>query len=312
MSWILRQAVAKRVLDRQLEEIDKEMNVRDTTHQKDLKDLRYEIQNQERLKEEKAARKRSGRRKLQVPDQRVKSHRDKGKSSPTKGVHFADHRHSIDISDLVRLHPDGVDSMDDIIRKPKKEEKGSEIINQMQSILNQTRDRSSKTPDEIWQERFHETFPDVAARIAISKTKSPNQPGSSTPKSSKSSENTKAPLPSYMQLAESRKPIQQGAGDVPSLNLGEQNGENRKIRVSFIKDSTNKTANRTGGKREGQSKNLYRVGDTDGAWRSARKARYLRGYDPPEMVLPKGDSGSFVFGRDFNEALVETSKPDEY
>jgi len=38
-------------------------------------------------------------------------------------------------------------------------------------------------------------------------------------------------------------------------------------------------------------------------WNDVRRCRYLRGYDPPEMLLPRGEINLFVFGRDENDIL---------
>ena len=39
-------------------------------------------------------------------------------------------------------------------------------------------------------------------------------------------------------------------------------------------------------------------------WDDVRKCRYLRGYDPPEMIMPN-NVNVFVFGKDENDIIEE-------
>ncbi|XP_060070061.1 uncharacterized protein LOC132550069 [Ylistrum balloti] len=81
--------------------------------------------------------------------------------------------------------------------------------------------------------------------------------------------------------------------------------ENDKYQCNFIKDLIDDDKSSTDSDKE-----TLEMSESDVIWDDVRRCRYLRGYDPPIMIMPKEEISMFVFGRDENDILeLRREKP---
>ncbi|ESP02764.1 hypothetical protein LOTGIDRAFT_230324 [Lottia gigantea] len=289
MSMMVKQGVAKRVLEKHIEELEKERHTRDLFHQRDVSDIKRELKVQDADVKDVKGRKSVKNELPPVTLFNKERSSQLGRSVQNQQQNrLAVHRHSIDIADIARFKTD----------MNQESNAGDSVVNQMQSILNQTKARSTKTSDEIWMERFQERFPSAAAK-AENALKHPDMIDG---KQFVIIEKSKSPR-------SSRKPknAAKGLSDVPTVSLDLLFAKDDRKKVSFDERNSPSGSN----KDADEHTEFYRLGDDEGAWKSARKCRYLRGYDPPDMVLPEGENTQFVFGRNFNQALEDKRKHKE-
>ncbi|XP_033725692.1 uncharacterized protein LOC117315558 [Pecten maximus] len=74
--------------------------------------------------------------------------------------------------------------------------------------------------------------------------------------------------------------------------------ENDKYQCNFIKDLIDDDECSMDSDKE-----TVEISESDIIWDDVRRCRYLRGYDPPIMIMPKEEINLFVFGRDENDIL---------
>lgn len=85
---------------------------------------------------------------------------------------------------------------------------------------------------------------------------------------------------------------------------GEDSPRSRKDSVNSRHSTSSKKSSQTFKKKSSKESEIDEEHKNDELWDDVRRCRYLRGYDPPEMVMPS-NVNVFVFGKDENDIIEE-------